>query len=58
MDDMTLTKRVSEAGKMMGILLNDSIIIGNNRYFSFHEQNMIDQYEKAGYSEFMKINEV
>lgn len=42
MDDITLTKRVSEAGKMMGILLNDSIIIGNNRYFSFHEQNMID----------------
>lgn len=58
MDDITLTKRVSEAGKMMGILLNDSIIIGSNRYFSFHEQNMIDQYEKAGYSEVMNITEV
>lgn len=23
-------------------MLNDFIIIGNNRYFSFHEQNMIE----------------
>ena len=39
--DILFTKRVKEAGELIGILLLDHIIIGNNCYISFAEQNMI-----------------
>lgn len=39
--DMLLTKRVKEAGGLIGIELLDHIIIGNNCYFSFAEEKMI-----------------
>lgn len=41
-EDIMLAKRVNEAAKMMGIVFNDFIIIGNNQYLSFHERKMLD----------------
>lgn len=38
-NDVLLTKRVKEAGDMIGIELLDHIIIGNNCYISFAEKN-------------------
>lgn len=40
-NDILLTKRVQEAGKLIGIELLDHIIIGNNCYISFAEQKLI-----------------
>ncbi len=39
--DILLTKRVKDAGDLIGIDLLDHIIIGNNCYISFTEQKMI-----------------
>lgn len=40
-DDMLTTKRISEAGNLIGIELLDHIIIGNNCYISFREQGIL-----------------
>lgn len=40
-EDMLISKRMKEAGELMGILLADHIIIGSNGYFSFHEQELL-----------------
>ncbi len=40
-NDFRFTKRVQEAGKLIGIELLDHIIIGNNCYTSFAEQNLL-----------------
>ncbi len=39
--DVLLTKRVKEAGNLIGIELLDHIIIGNNCYISFAEEKLI-----------------
>ncbi|MBQ8803550.1 MAG: DNA repair protein RadC [Tyzzerella sp.] len=39
--DILLTKRVKEAGSLIGIELLDHIIIGNNCYMSFSEQKLL-----------------
>ncbi len=39
--DILLTKRVKEAGELIGIELLDHIIIGNNCYISFAEQQLL-----------------
>lgn len=39
--DETLTRRLVEVGKLVGIPLVDHIIIGNNAYMSFRENGMI-----------------
>lgn len=39
--DLLLTKRVKEAGELVGIELLDHIIIGNNCYISFAEQQLL-----------------
>ncbi len=39
--DILLTKRIKEAGSLLGIELLDHIIIGNNCYMSFVEQKLI-----------------
>ena len=36
MEDIILTKRIKEAGNLIGIELLDHIIIGNNCYVSLH----------------------
>lgn len=40
-DDIRLTKRVEEAGKLVGIRLLDHIIIGDASYVSFRERGLI-----------------
>ncbi len=40
-DDLEITKRLVEAGKMMGIEVVDHIIITKNSYLSFREQHLI-----------------
>ena len=40
-NDILLTKRVTDAGNLIGIELLDHIIIGNNCYISFAEQRLL-----------------
>jgi DNA repair protein RadC len=40
-DDLEITKRIQEAGKIMGIDVLDHIIITKNKVFSFKEKNLI-----------------
>ena len=40
-NDILLTKRVQEAGRLIGIELLDHIIIGNNCYMSFAEEELL-----------------
>lgn len=40
-DDILTTKRISECGLLIGIELLDHIIIGNNCYVSFQEENSL-----------------
>lgn len=40
-DDLVITKRLMEAGKIMGIEINDHIIVTKNGFFSFKEKNLI-----------------
>jgi len=40
-NDISLTRRVQEAGRLIGIELLDHIIIGNNCYMSFAEEKLL-----------------
>lgn len=40
-EDLNVTKRVAEAGKLLGIGLTDHIIIGEHSYVSFREKNYL-----------------
>jgi len=40
-DDLTITKRLVEAGKILGIELNDHIIFTEKKNFSFKENKLI-----------------
>jgi len=40
-DDLTITKRLTEAGKIFGVEVIDHIIIGKDRFFSFKEKGII-----------------
>jgi len=40
-EDALLTKKVNEAGELLGIPLLDHVIIGGDRYFSFQEYGMM-----------------
>ncbi len=40
-DDLTITKRIIEAGKIMGIEVLDHVIITKNKSFSFKENKLI-----------------
>lgn len=42
-EDILLTKRILDAGNLIGIELLDHIIIGNNCYISFREENLVWQ---------------
>ena len=37
-EDIQMTVRVKKAGELLGIALQDHIIIGEDRYYSFREQ--------------------
>jgi DNA repair protein RadC len=40
-DDLTITKRLTEAGKILGVEVIDHIIVGKNGFFSFKEKGLI-----------------
>ena len=40
-DDLEITKRLVESGKILGIEVIDHIIITKNRFFSFKEKDLI-----------------
>lgn len=40
--DKLVTKRIWDCGELIGIHLSDHIIIGDNKYFSFKEENLLD----------------
>jgi DNA repair protein RadC len=40
-EDICVTKRIAEAGKLIGIVLLDHIVIGDNRYISLKEQGIL-----------------
>lgn len=40
-EDVAITKRLSDCGKLLGINLTDHIIIGNNKYVSLREKGII-----------------
>lgn len=40
-EDLLVTRKVYEAGKLLEITLADHIIIGDNRYFSFKEEHLL-----------------
>ncbi|MBC8484790.1 MAG: hypothetical protein H8D45_01960, partial [Bacteroidetes bacterium] len=40
-DDIKITKRISEAGKIMGIELMDHIIVTKNDFYSFKHNGLI-----------------
>jgi len=40
-EDITITKKISEAGKIIDIPVNDHIIFTDEGYFSFIEQNLL-----------------
>ncbi|CAD7782800.1 MAG: hypothetical protein KCCBMMGE_01538 [Candidatus Methanoperedenaceae archaeon GB37] len=42
-DDITVTKRLIEAGKIMGIEVVDHIIVVKNGFFSFKEKGLLEQ---------------
>ena len=42
-DDLTITKRLVEAGKIMGIEVIDHIIVVKNGFFSFKEKELMTQ---------------
>ncbi len=44
-EDINVTRRIRECGDMMEIPLMDHIIIGDNRYYSFHQKEL---YVKEG----------
>ena len=44
-NDKELTRELVYAGKIMRIKVLDHIIIGDNRYFSFADDGLIDEYE-------------
>jgi DNA repair protein RadC len=40
-EDINLTRRLKEAGDLLGIPILDHLIIGNNKYFSMKEEGML-----------------
>jgi DNA repair protein RadC len=40
-DDMALTRRLIDAGKLLGVDVLDHIIIGDGRYVSFREMGRL-----------------
>ena len=39
--DIEVTRKIVEGGRLLGIELADHIIIGDKKYFSFKEQEML-----------------
>ena len=41
---MEVTKRIYEAGELLGIHLLDHIVIGDQRFVSFYAQGILGEY--------------
>lgn len=41
-DDITTTKRLVDAGKLVGISIIDHLVVGNGKYFSFKDSGIIN----------------
>lgn len=47
--DIEVTKRLAEAGRIMGISVLDHIIVAEGQYFSFQEEHLLPEYfQQAG----------
>jgi len=46
-EDIRVTERLVEAGKLLGIRVLDHIIVGEGRYFSFFDQRRLDEERSA-----------
>jgi len=46
-EDVRVTERLVEAGKLLGIRVLDHIIVGEGRYFSFFDQRRLDRERRA-----------
>lgn len=44
-DDEKITRRLYECGDLLGIEVLDSVIIGEERYYSFKESGLLDGYK-------------
>lgn len=44
-DDCLMTKKLQEAGKLLGVVLADHIIIGTDGFYSFMEHGKVDRLE-------------
>lgn len=44
--DKDITKELVFAGNLMQIEVLDHIIIGNNRFFSFADEGLIEEYDR------------
>lgn len=44
-DDCLMTKKLQEAGKLLGVVLADHIIIGSDGFYSFMEHGKVDRLE-------------
>jgi len=52
-EDVAITRQLVFAGKIMGMVVHEHLIIGDNRYFSFADQGYIEQMNR----EFAKLIE-
>lgn len=41
---MDMTKRLAEAGRLMGMEVLDHVIVSDGRYFSFREEKLLPEY--------------
>jgi len=48
-DDLAITKKLVEAGNLLGIQVLDHVIIGNETYCSFLEKNLIGSGKNETY---------
>ncbi len=39
--DIAITKKLKEAGELLGIVVHDHIIVGNEQYYSFSESGRL-----------------
>ena len=46
-DDVRLTRQLHVAGRLMGILVHEHIIIGRDGHFSFREEGLLAQFDEA-----------
>ena len=45
-DDVAVTRQLVFAGRIMGMVVHEHIVIGDNRYFSFADQGYIEQMNR------------